>query len=168
MLKCVVVDCNPKVCQQTNTPFTLDRCPAYPANGPASRSALRLDRPSECVLLRINSGHLKCETTCKQTVIHTSGWWSCVLDSFQPAFSFACHHIKNPRVGLMHSTHALEDSPLRSPLFAISHLLRSGRNLCATSKDCSHWRESCAPHLKTVRAEEGRCLHVGLWSVKHL
>ena len=104
----------------------------------------------------------------KRTVKDVFGWWSSVLDIFQHAFSFSRHHINHPHVGLTHSTHALEDSPLRSPLFAISHLLRSGRNLCATSIDCSCWREACAPPLKIIHAKEGRCLHIGLWSVKFL
>ena len=66
MLKHVAVDYSPEAHQQTDTLFTLDRRPIYQAHGLASHSVLHSNPPSDCMLLRINFGHLKCETTAKE------------------------------------------------------------------------------------------------------
>ena len=57
MSKCVAKDSSPEARQEIDPPFALDLRLVYPSHVPAFRSTLRPDRPSDCALLRINSGH---------------------------------------------------------------------------------------------------------------
>ena len=115
MSKGVDVDCSPESHQEIDTLFTLDRCPAYPSHIPAFHSALRPDPPSDCALLRINYGHLKCETTTNILLSTCLGDESVFYIVLHPTLSFTRHHINHPCARLMHSTHVLEDSPCTLP-----------------------------------------------------